>query len=73
MLWSDTIHETARSGKARYGISILWTWNTASRVRDSQVQSYLYKRIRDTYVTFNKSVVEDTSSSTFRLNQWYLK
>ena len=73
MLWSDTIHGTARSGKAQYGISILWTWNAASRVRDSQVQSYLYKRIRDTYVTFNKSVVEDTSSSTFRLNQWYLK
>lgn len=40
---------------------------------NSQVQSYLYKCIRDTYVTFNKSVVEDTSSSTFRLNQWYLK
>ena len=52
MVSSDRIRGgPTRSGKARYGISIVWTWSAASRVRDSQVQSYPYKHIRDIYVT----------------------
>ena len=35
---------------AQYGISVLWIWSAASRVNDSQVQSYPYKHIRDTHV-----------------------
>ena len=51
-----------------YGTSILWTWSAASRARDSQVQSYPYKHIRNV-----RRVVEVASSSSRRWNHWYLK
>ena len=51
-----------------YDISILWTWSAASRVRDSQVQSYPYKHIRNV-----RRVAEVASSSSRRWNHWYLK
>ena len=45
------LFDPTRFGKTRYEISILWTWSAANRVRDSQVQSYPYKHVSDTYVT----------------------
>ena len=50
--------------------SILWTWSAASRVRDSQVQCPK-KHIRDTCKV--RSIDEFVSSSTRRLNHWFLK
>ena len=45
------LFDPTRFGKTRYEISILWTWSAANRVRDSQVQSYPYKHVSDTYLT----------------------
>ena len=36
----DRICGPTHSGKAQYGISILWTWSAGSSVLDIQVQSY---------------------------------